>query len=140
MNVKGIAKKVFTSTAIAVSAVALSSAPAWAGTNGHAYTDFEDCGILSCVTFESGEGFFTANGDKWKACDLLSDGHRVVVEARWVSGGATHVYPVAATGGSGTCATYTKDIPEGTTVNLRVWRQDGANGTPKDVTSFKGVA
>ncbi|CAM5495770.1 hypothetical protein [Streptomyces aurantiogriseus] len=140
MNIQGIAKKAVTAAAITVSAVALSTAPAWAGTNGHAYTDFEDCGVLSCTTIEAGEGFFTANGDQWKACDLLSDGDRVIVEARWVSGGATHIYSATAASGTGTCGTYTKDIPEGVTVNLKVWHQNGASGTPKDVTSFKGVA
>ncbi|CAM5495712.1 hypothetical protein [Streptomyces aurantiogriseus] len=140
MNVKGIAAKAFTSTAIAVTAVALGSAPASAGTNGSEYTRAQSCGAISCTAIPVGKGTFTANGDKWEACDLSADGDRVIVEARWVSGGATHIYSATAASGEGTCATYSKDIPEGVTVNLKVWHQDGANGTPKDVNGFKGVA
>ncbi|MCZ0210356.1 hypothetical protein ACIG54_35725 [Streptomyces achromogenes] len=142
MNTKGMAKKALTATAVAVSAVALSTAPAFAGSNGHAYTDFESCSVLGtgCVMIETGEGWFTADGDKWKACDLYADGMRVVVEARWTSGGATHIYPAIADQGKGTCDTYSKDIPEGTKVSLKIWRQKGADGTPKDVTSFSGTA
>ncbi|MFI5801069.1 hypothetical protein [Streptomyces sp. NPDC051677] len=140
MGIKGTAIKVCTSAAMAVTAVALSVTPASAGTNGSEYTRVQSCGALSCTALPVGRGTFTANGDKWEACDLSADGDRVVVEARWVSGGATHIYAATAANGNGTCGSYSKDIPEGVTVNLKVWHQDGANGTPKDVNAFRGVA
>ncbi|MGW3095831.1 hypothetical protein ACWDCC_20565 [Streptomyces sp. NPDC001102] len=126
--------------AVAVAGIALSTSPASAS-NAHGYASFEDCGLLGCITIETAEGWFVSNGDKWKVCDLYSDGHRAGAQATWVSGGATHVYPVWATGGEGSCSSwYSKDIPEGTKVTFDIWDQDGANGSKQHLKRYTAYA
>ncbi|MGW7409836.1 hypothetical protein ACWGI9_40105 [Streptomyces sp. NPDC054833] len=142
LNTRGIAKKALTAAAVAVSAVALGTAPASAqSSNAHGYAEFEDCGILSCITVETAEGWFQHDGDKWRVCDLHPDGHRAGASAIWYSGGAWHDYPAWATNGEGSCSDWvTKNIPEGTKVHLKVWDQEGANGSRQHLKEYIGYA
>ncbi|MFF4350567.1 hypothetical protein [Streptomyces sp. NPDC001530] len=136
-----IGKKALTTAALTTAGLALAAAPASAQTNAHGYASYESCGILSCITIETAEGWFTAEGETLKVCDIYTDGHRAGAELEWYSGGAYHIYGAYATGGDGSCATWTdKDIPEGTSVTMRVWDQNGSTGSRQHLKTFHGTA
>ncbi|MEU1481338.1 hypothetical protein ACFYZ8_38005 [Streptomyces sp. NPDC001668] len=136
-----IGKKLLTTAALTTAGLALAAAPAMAQSNAHGYASYESCGALSCITVETAEGWFTAEGETLKVCDIHPDGHRAAGELQWYSGGATHIYGAAATGGEGSCATWSdKDIPEGTSVTMRLWDQDGASGSRQHTKEYHGTA
>ncbi|MEU0273784.1 hypothetical protein [Streptomyces sp. NPDC006307] len=124
---------------MAVSALALTAAPAFAGTNAHGFSYHEE-GLG--VQIEHAEGWFLHSGDDWKVCDVLADGDRAVIVISWPQGPVTRAESLSATGGAGTCVTGGAgiDIPEGTRVKLEVWHQTGPSGTPKDRKSYSGTA
>lgn len=137
-----IGKKALTTAVLATAGVALAASPAVAQTNAHGYASYESCGVIgTCIQIETAEGWFTAEGETVKVCDIHTDGHRAGAELRWTSGGAAHIYGAWATGGKGSCGSWSsKDIPEGTKVTLRIWDQDGASGSRQHVKNYTGVA
>ncbi|MFJ3227605.1 hypothetical protein ACIPJS_30250 [Streptomyces sp. NPDC086783] len=141
-NVSSIAKRVLAGVAVAGTAVALSAAPAFAGDNAHAQSTSEECGLISCITVEHSEAWFYHDGDDWKICDTYGDGHRAKMSVYWSDSSGNHIHYLSATGGEGDCVSGGAgvNIPEGQRVTLKVWHQNGADGSPQDVDTDYGTA
>ncbi|MEV0739786.1 hypothetical protein AB0I51_28500 [Streptomyces sp. NPDC050549] len=137
-------KRALMGTAVTASVLGLSATPAFAGTNAHGYSYFDDCSPLGtgCTRVQVAEGWFIADGDDWKVCDREADGDRAEISIYWEDSGGNHIHYLAATGGAGTCATGGAgvNIPEGKKVTLQVWHQNGADGSPKDRKTYTGTA
>ncbi|MEU0051124.1 hypothetical protein ABZ299_15890 [Streptomyces sp. NPDC006184] len=142
MNFDTGVKRALTGTAVIAAALAFSAAPAFAGSNAHGYSYFEDCSSLSCSEVRLAEGWFIADGDNWKVCDLEPDGDRAMISIYWEDSGGNHYHRLAAARGAGTCESGGQgvDIPENKKVTLTVWHQKGADGSPKDEKRYFGTA
>jgi hypothetical protein len=133
-------KRTFTGLAATASALILSTVPAFAGSNAHAQSTSEDCGVISCITVEHSEAWFYHDGDHWKVCDTYADGDRAKMSVYWSDSKGNHILYTSATGGEGDCQTGNHNIPEGEEVTLQVWHQNGADGSRKDVDTAHGKA
>lgn len=133
-------KRALTGLAATASALALSTAPAFAGSNAHAQSKSENCGVISCITVEHAEAWFYHDGDHWKVCDTYADGDRAKMSVYWSDSTGNHIIYTSATGGSGDCETGNHNIPEGEEVTLQVWHQSGADGSPKHRKTATGKA
>ncbi|MGA4803217.1 hypothetical protein ACPCAC_13575 [Streptomyces lavendulocolor] len=106
------------------------------------YSTHSGCNLVAC-SYDAAKATFISNGDDWRVCDLASDGERAKASITYTnSNGSIVTHYTEATGGSGTCVNdgVGVDIPEGRRVTVKVWHQDGAGGTPRDVTTGYGTA
>jgi hypothetical protein len=140
MSISKATKRALTALAATASALALSAAPAFAGTDAHARSTSEDCGVLGCITVEHREAWFYSNGDHWKVCDTYPDGDRAMMSVYWEDSAGNHIIYTSATGGECDCKPGNHNIPEGAAVTLQVWHQNGANGIVKDRRTAHGKA
>ncbi|MFJ9561722.1 hypothetical protein ACIRQQ_16975 [Streptomyces fuscichromogenes] len=140
MTISRMPRRALTGLAATVSALALSTAPAFAGDDAHAKSISENCGVLGCVTQLHAEAWFYSDGDHWKLCDSDADGDRVDMSVGWDDSAGSHFLTLEVTGGQGACATGQRNIPEGKKVTIQVWHRNGANGSGKDIATAHGTA
>ncbi|MEU8929575.1 hypothetical protein AB0D30_06795 [Streptomyces sp. NPDC048409] len=133
-------RRALTGLTVATLALTVSAAPAFAGTDAHAKSVSENCGILGCVTQLHAEAWFYSNGDHWKLCDSDADGDRADMSITWEDSAGNHIMSLEVTGGQGACATGQHNIPEGRKVTIEVWHRNGANGSAKDSRMAHGTA
>ncbi|GHF33304.1 hypothetical protein GCM10018772_68660 [Streptomyces fumanus] len=70
------------------------------------------------------------SGGGWQVCDDDSDGMRAIAEVRY----STQVLRLQTTSGYGSCSSEQYLYPRpvyGAKISVKVWVQDGANGTPR---------
>jgi hypothetical protein len=135
------ARRALTGLGATAAVLALSAAPAFAGTNVHLKSHSEDCGILGCITIEHADGYFYHDGDHWKVCDNYSDGDRAVLTVYWSDSAGNHQLKIQDTNGSGnSCATGHENLREGEKVIVRTWHQNGSGGAEKDARRAEATA
>jgi hypothetical protein len=139
VNFKVNVKRLSVVAGVTAGAMALVTSPAFAGENAHA-ASYSISAIGTATTHA--EAYFYHDGDNWKVCDRASDGHRAKMALYWDDSAGNHVHYLSATGGKGSCESGGEgvNIPEGVSVHIQVWHQDGANGNRKDVANGYGVA
>ncbi|MFK0258420.1 hypothetical protein [Streptomyces sp. NPDC090445] len=109
-------------------ALGIAATPAHAGEAGPA------CGYEVCLGTTNGSAtlyFDRYGGSTWQVCDDAPDGKRAIAEVRSPSG---QVLRLQAAGGYGTCSTQQTLYPApagGSAVSLKVWVQNGSNGSPQ---------
>ncbi|MFH9552092.1 hypothetical protein [Streptomyces sp. NPDC017435] len=124
----------------AAAALILAATPSLAGTDVRVSSYV--CAHVACA-YEAAEAFFISDGDDWKVCDRYADGERAKMSITFVNGnGSTETDYLEATGGAGSCVKggVGTNIPEGHKVTVKVWHQNGAQGTPQDVATAYGTA
>ncbi|MFE3905270.1 hypothetical protein ACFXPY_34520 [Streptomyces sp. NPDC059153] len=116
----------------AAATMALSAGTAMAGTDAIAYTNDAGWG---------GWAKFVSNGDRLDVCDTKADGKRVHGELIYTTSTGSYRRVVEDTNGANnTCASKGGDIPEGTSVTVRVCLKDGADGAEQYCATKHGTA
>lgn len=137
-NRVSIFRNVATVGTVAAATVLLAASPSLAGTNVSVSSYV--CAQVACA-YEAARATFTADGDTWKVCDEYADGDRAKMSISFTnSNGSVETDYTEATGGANTCVKDSVNIPEGHRVTVKVWHQNGAGGTPRDVATAYGTA
>jgi hypothetical protein len=86
------------------------------------------------------EGNFQHDGEQISICDERSDGDRAVMQIGYSDSTGDYVKMIQATGGLGDCTTYNWSAPEGESIWINVWHQNGSDGAKEDLTRGSAVA
>jgi hypothetical protein len=100
-------RKLLMSAAAAGATVIMAAGPAWAGENARARTTDANPG---------GEAYWFHDGDRFRVCDIQSDGWSVEGQARRSDG----FFTPERDGGDPGCDTITIPRPEGSDMDIRV--------------------
>ncbi|MEE1812027.1 hypothetical protein [Streptomyces sp. BE133] len=126
------ARRITVVASFAAATMALSTSTAMAGTDAIAYTSDAGWG---------GWAKFVSNGDRLDVCDTRADGKRVHGELLYTTSTGSYRRVAEDTdGANNACASKSGDIPEGTSVTVRVCLKDGANGAEEYCATKRGTA